>query len=201
MLAIVQAGCQSDPGQAVGNFWGSYQAEIYRNDFFGFDVRIPAGWVLQDTAASQALARNMQRKLMDPDSTTLEIPFAAQLLTAYKYPVGASVTFNPSAQIVAERIDQEKGVTDEHAYLAGVRRLLEETPLEYTFPEDPYSTRMGQRDFVVLETDLYLGDLLTRQMYYITIEKEYALGFVLSFASKEQRDELEQLFLETLAFN
>lgn len=200
LLAMALSGCQSGGKQGQSEFWGQTINGTYINPYFGFQAAVPAGWSVQDTATSEALARQMREQVMGSDSSS-ETPFAAQLVTAYKYPVGASVTYNPSAQVVAERIDVQAGITDGSMYLAGVQRLLEKTPLTYTFPESVYSTRLGNRDFSVLEANLHLEGLLARQMYYVTLEKGYALGFVLSFASKEQRDELEQQFLETVVFD
>lgn len=199
-ILISGIGCQPAQDSISSEFWGTRTYNQYQNGYFGFSVNIPEGWAVQDTAQSEAMARNMQQQLMGGDSAHAQTPLAAQLFTAYKYPVGASVEFNPSAQVLAERLDPQQGVADEMAYLAGVKRLLEDTPLDYTFPEEPYSTRLGNRDFTILEANLNLTDLLARQMYYVTIEKGYAVVFVLSFASRAQRNELEQTFLETIAF-
>jgi hypothetical protein len=108
------------------------------------------------------------------------------LLTIFKYEVGSSVDFNASLICGAEWLKNSSLTANQ--YMAGSKKALEMSNGGYTFK--PLTTEtVGGQEFVVMEVEMTSS---IKQRYYAAIKRDYALFFILTYATDEDEAILRQ---------
>jgi len=118
--AVPQAGKQPSTGQGGGEVihW-----RVYRNDFFGFSMRVPRDWHSADSAFMQAY-RASGMKVIAGDRHDLALAIAEQdpravlLVSAMRFPVGTRTEeFNDNIACAAIKISDVPAVENGADYL------------------------------------------------------------------------------------
>lgn len=185
--------------------FGKITNDVYQNEFFGFSVTLPPEWSVQDDAATQEIKELGEEMLVGDDKKMQAATKAAALntvylLTAFEHPLGSPVEFNPSFMSIAERVRNVPGIKEGKDYLFHVKKFLEASQMEIAFPKEIYTEEIDGVSFDVMELEMAMMGSVVTQRYYATIKKEYALSFVLSFASDENEENAKNI-LQTVRFN
>jgi hypothetical protein len=177
----------------------------YTNDYFGLQLTVPEKWQIQDSEARDRLMK-VGKEVIAGDNQNMKAMLdvseqnAVNLLTLFKFPLGAAVDFNPSLVCVAEKVSQLPGIKKGSDYLFHVRKLLESGQLKYKFDDQVYSEKIGGTDFDFMITHLDVRNISLTQKYYASIQKGYALGFVLSSSNEIEAQEVHKI-LQTVNFH
>jgi hypothetical protein len=177
----------------------------YTHDYFGFHLTIPESWQVQDSESRERLMKLGKEVIVGKNENMKAMYDASEintlnLLTIFRYPLGAAVDFNPSFVCVAEKVSHLPGIKRGSDYLFHARKLLEAGQLKYKIDDQMYSEKIGGVDFDYLNAQLDLPKIALTQKYYATIRNGYALCFVISFHTEEAAKELNGI-LQTVKFD
>lgn len=192
-------GCK-DSGKIPDNFdYGKTENGVYRNDFFKFQVPVPADWSIQNKEQTEEIRKRGRQMMEDAnkdfaDKISASDVRSATLLTVFKYPVdSAAMEFNPSFMIVSENMAGAKGIKRGQDYLEQAKKLMFQSNMGYRVTPGFTKEKIDNREFDVMETvNNYGGQEDVKQLYYATIDKGFALVTIISFATEEQEAELKK---------
>lgn len=184
--------------------FGVVENSVYRNDYLGFRMQLPAKWSVQDQEAQRRMAATGGKMVAGDDNNLKALIKASelqtvQMLAAFKHPMGAPVRFNPSISCVAERIAHMPGIERGRDYHFHTRRVLEASQLKISFPREVSTARFGGKDFDVMHAEIAIHGMAVRQKYYASIMKGYALVCVTSFTAQDDESVLDGV-LGTITF-
>lgn len=121
------------------------------------------------------------------------------LMTAFRYPLGTVP--NPSLISIAERISGSlPPIRSGRDYHQHSKETLRSGAVQVEFPKEIYTEILGGVSFDVLEVVLTIEGMQVQQKQYVTIDKGYALCFILSFQEDKEMAEL-QATLKGLSFH
>jgi hypothetical protein len=167
---------------------GTVENSVYRNKYFGFAITLPSNWNIQDEESRRQIMNAGAKALAggdkNPDLSQLQ---TANLLTAFKHPINSQVPINSSITCVAERVIQEPSIAKGRDYLLHSRKVLEASRVDVSFAKEMSTEILGGRGFDVMYLKMSVGGKSIEQAYYATIIKGYALVFVISFATEEDK--------------
>ena len=201
ITAIVFSACTKKASEEIDI--GTFEDSVYNNDYFGFKMTLPSDWSVQDQQAIKQM-KDIGAEIIAGDDKNLKAAIkysemqVVTLLAAFKHPVGAPVSFNPNISCVAERIRHAPGIKTGKDYLYHSRSMLESGQLQYSFPKEIYTEKLGGVDFDILCADLTVGQMMVHQKFYVAVIKGYALTFTVSFTDEEEG--LREI-LESVSFN
>jgi hypothetical protein len=186
----LSAGCGKKASEEFD--FGTVENSVYRNKYFGFAVTLPSDWNIQDEEARRQIMNAGAKALAggdkNPDLAALQ---TANLLTAFKHPLGSKVPINSSIACVAERVVQEPSIARGRDYLAYSRKVLEASQVDVSFAKEMSTEILGGRDFDLMHVNMSLAGKTVQQAYYARIIKGYALVFVISYATEEDKATLK----------
>lgn len=194
--AIIQLDTPLDTGKIEG---GSYS-----NDFFGFSVTLPKGWVVLGADENRQI-RDAGKGLMEEGASEkkkqgLEAAAARTyfLVTASKYPKGtAAADFNAVFMCIAERIPTALIKTGAD-YMAVMQRTMEGSAAKIEV--GPLRTqKIGGADFTVADVRMSAGSVVTAQRFYVRIAKGHALLMAYTYFDDADLKTLDEL-LGTVKF-
>jgi hypothetical protein len=179
------------PSKFAGLDYGTVSGSAYTNNYFGFRLIIPYGWRVQSQEVKSMLEEKGRASIQTSDAQRNEqinasISNTVNLLTVFKYEVGSSVDFNASLICGAELLKASSISASE--YMAFARKTLEASDSKYSFRPLSRET-IGGEEFAVMEVQMPLS---VRQKYYAAIRKNYALFFILTYATEEDEAILRQ---------
>jgi len=123
------------------------------------------------------------------------------LLTATKYEIGENNDFNPSLVIVAENLKGNHNIRKANDYLLLTRKTLEQENIKREYPEKTFQEKnISGTDFSVMKVILDDKKMAFSQNYYVRIVNNFALTFIITYITEDQRLILEQS-INTLRFN
>jgi hypothetical protein len=195
----------ADPAKNLGSMRGSslapdegaFNGGTYTNKFFSFTLTFPVEWTVQgkemkeiiDTTGKHLLAgdnKNLQAMIDSASQNSFH------LLTISKFALGAPVDFNPMLLCLAERVSLFPGIKRGSDYLFNVRRSAQMGQVQYQFGET-YTEKIGGVEFDVLPANVNYGTVTVKQKFYATIQKGFALGFIINYNTDEQLHELTRV--------
>lgn len=184
---------------------GTMEGTTYSNEYFKMTLEVPESWsVLNEDEKKELMDKGMELVAGDDKDFEKQLKNSeyrsVYLISAYKHPLNTQVDFNPNIMSIAEKISFYQGVKDGKEYLEESKKLLEKTEVPYKFEKDIYSEKVGDKDFYVMETFIEVGDMKITQEYYSRIDKGYALNFILSYSSEDDKKAVEDI-LATVKFN
>lgn len=190
------AGCEKKASDEID--FGGIKNSVYQNKYFGLAVKLPSEWSVLDQEAQQLLVEMGGKMAAGTDKNLKAVIKASEmqtvyLFTAFKHPLGAPVTFNPSIICLAERVRQMPGIKRGKDYLFHARKLLESGQIEYSFPSEISTESVGGQDFDVMHAEMLMRGKAVRQDYYAKIMKGYALAFIVSFTTDEEKSSLQDI--------
>jgi len=202
LCVVLLNGCQKKAAEEIS--YGSFSDSVYRNDFFGLAITIPATWNVQSKAALAKLSETGS-KMVSGDDKTLQARLDAakerslNLFAAFEHPQGAPVDFNSSILSAAEVVSDQPGIKRGSDYLFHARKLFETGQLKYDIAKGTQTETLGGVQFDVLQMTMLGQPVTINQKYYVTIKNGYALIFIVTFDSPEREQQLNEI-LKTVTF-
>ena len=168
--------------------YGSLNGSAYTNKSIGLTLTLPEGWHVSGEAAKNEAVEAGKRLLGPSDPAKMKrIETATQrvvnLLTASQYTLGAAVPFNPVFLCLAERLPYAG--MKEADYMAGLKKSLGSTDARVTIDRDVYKETVGGEPFSVVDVTSEFRGSVIHQRYYAHVRKDYALTFVISYATPD----------------
>ncbi len=198
----LSAGCKRKAADEVD--FGAVKDSVYQNKYFGLTVALPPEWSVQDQEARRRMM-DMGTQVLAGDDKNLKAAIKASemttvsLFTAFKHPVGTPVPYNPSIVCLAERVRHMPGIKRGKDYLFHSKRVLESSQMAVSFPKGMSAETLGGRPFDIMHVELSAGGMTVQQKYYATVMKGYALAFIVSFTTDEEKAPLDKI-LDSVAF-
>ncbi len=177
---------QVNPVRASGPDDDLLEDNIYRNNYFSFQLPIPHEWHIADDQTIQNLRQSAENLT---EEKSWEIDYF--LLLVSEYPAGTLSDSNPSMSIAAENVSRFAGISNGQEYLLQLskglaKRTIYEIGEVYEYPLD------GKPFYRLdLEVNTQLGTI--RQSYIAMASKEYVLNFVLTGKTEEEMSRLENI--------
>ena len=188
--------------------YGQYENGKYTNSYFGLEIEVPADWHVLSQEQNTNLMNNSEQTVAE-DNRTLQQAIETSkittviLLTALQYGLEVSDSvFNPNIMFLAENLDGTDKVKSPSDYLLMTRNALQQDPMPKDFPftsfqlKNIYGTNFAQMRIVNKTSD----NQNYTQDYYVSLHKNFALSFILTYNSEIQRIDLERI-LNTLKIN
>lgn len=196
-LAIGMFACRSKespvaPGSSV------VSEGTYTNEYFGLTLSIPDGWFVASKDSEQFI-RDVGEDLATGDDTALKAAVESskkttfQLLTLSEFEMGATVEFNPSLILMAERVSHVPGIKSGKDYLFHSSKVLLRTQLPYELTKDAYPTRLGDREWYRADFVINQPQMPIDQSYFAAKQEDFVLVVILSAATKEQMVTLRRI--------
>lgn len=179
------------PAKFAGFDYGGVNGSAYTNNFFGFRLTIPYGWLVQGKEVKDMLSEKGRQSIQGNSAQTnaqidVSVSNTVNLLTVFKYKVGEAPDFNASLICGAEWLANPSISAGQ--YMTSAKKVLEMSQGQYAFK--PFVTEsVGGEQFVVMEVATTSS---IKQRYYAAIKKDYALFFILTYASDDDEAVLRQ---------
>ncbi len=188
----------NDEGKNLPNSfdYGTSENGYYTNDYFNFEFKYNTDWtLLSKEETNQVIAKGQE--LIGGDELSNKIIDAAEINTAYlftlfKEPVGTSIAFNPSMMVVAENLNNSRGISTSEDYSNAAKIQLSRLDLPYKFDEIK-ECKLGDLEASLFTAHLNGGDLEISQNYYSILKDGFSVSFILSYSSPEELKELETM--------
>jgi hypothetical protein len=160
---------------------GKLEGGSYSNDFFGFSMTLPKGWIVLGPEENKKILDTGKGLIEEGASERKKQGFEAAakrtyfLVTASKYPTGtAGPGFNAVLMCLAERIPTAIIKTGAD-YVSIMQRTFEGTSAKLEMVGPIRTQKVGGADFTVADMKMTAGPIVTAQRYYVRITKGYAL--------------------------
>lgn len=193
LLAIT--GCKQEPK----NFdYGKIENGVYTNNYFDFEIPVPANWAVQNKDQVQQLQKTGEELVSGNDKELgAKIKAAnvrtAILLTVFKNKTDAVTDkFNSSFIILSENlgaIPVKKGSD----YLAHAKEIMQQSNMSYQFAPDYSTEKIGNKQFDRMDVSLGGQGQNVQQSYYSMIDKNFALSIIISYGDDQQKAELKNI--------
>jgi hypothetical protein len=186
---------QKPPPRALSPIDGAgINDSIYRNTYFGFQLTIPKGWIVQDDAAKKQMKEISKSIAINKDEIEKEASDAAvertlNLLTLSKLSLGTAADFNALFACVAEPVPLYPNIS---SYMARLKETLRNMTIPITIEtEGDVETIGGARFSVITVLMSPPHGIPARQKYYVTLKKGYALAFITTVFSESDSAVIE----------
>lgn len=179
------------PAKFAGFDYGNVSGSAYTNNFFGFHLTIPYGWRVQGKEVKEMLTEKGRQSIQTNNAQTnaqidASTSNTVNLLTVFKYTVGEAPVFNASLICGAEWL--ENPLMNATQYMTSAKRVLEMSENKSVIK--PFTTEsVGGEQFVVMELTTTTS---IKQKYYVAIKKDYALFFIVTYATDDDEAVLRQ---------
>jgi hypothetical protein len=194
VLLLVIAACKQQPK----NFdYGKIENGVYKNNYFDFEIPVPANWAVQNKEQVQDLQKTGQ-ELVSGDNKELGAKVkaanirTAMLLTVFKNKTDATTDkFNSSFIILSENLGGMP-IRKGRDYLAHARDIMQQSNMSYQFAPNYSTEKIGNKEFDRMDVSLP-GQPDIQQSYYSVIDRDFALSIIISYADAEQKAELKNI--------
>ncbi len=200
LIALVAVSCNKQ-SQSKNFDYGSFENGKYTNAFFDMELNLPADWHVLSQEQNANLMNNSNEFVAEENKALQHAVETSKvttviLLTASQYGLEISDSvFNPNIMLLAENLDGTNKVKSASDYLLVTRNALQQDPTPKEFPFSAFQvknineTAFSQMKVVnkVSETQSYTQD------YYVSLQRGFALSFILTYNSELQRQALEQI--------
>ncbi len=192
-------------GQSVSPDDGHVTNGVYHNNYFGFSVKYPQGWVVHGDATNTHLReigkeRATSTGALSAASTEVILKNTYQLLTTFQYPLGTpDVDLNPAFMVVAENVSHAPGIVTGRDYLLNTRALMIKTGV-VPVQDEPLELTLAGRKFFRQDAIIEMKGVTVRQAILISVNKGFALAFILSGRDAQAIDEMVSSF-NTIKFS
>lgn len=205
ILTVLTFSCNSN-GKPKDFDYGKVEDSKYLNSFFGFEIELPADWVVQTKEQTENIAK-MGKKLVAGDDKNMKAVIkaseinSANLLAVFKYEVGAAVDYNPNFMLVAENLKNAPGIKTGSDYLFQSRKLLKQSQMQYEYIDEEFKKEViNNQEFYLMNCSINYMGLNIKQKYYSTIQNGFCLSAIISFIDDEQKNDLEKI-INSMEFN
>jgi len=177
---ISQRGAPIEP-----SITGTIRDGVYRNAFFEFSCKIPAGWVLRTD--------EMNRPDVSGDEAESPPNQAAKegrvLLAAFsRPPLALGEDINSSIVIAAESLAAYPGMKDAAQYFGAITEIAKDRG--FRVDEEPYEFQAGSRTLARGDYERDVGSRVMHQSTLVLLSRGYALSFTFIGGTDDEIDEL-----------
>ena len=153
---------------------GTITSDLSRNSFFGFDLKLPFGWVDR--------TQEMREDSTDPKKSAL-------LLAVFERPPEASGdSINSAVVVAAEAASSYPGLRNAENYFGPLTELTKSKGLKVV--NEPYEYPVGARQLMRGDFSKPLGRLTMHQSTLVMMDKGYVISFTFIGGSEDEVDEL-----------
>lgn len=175
-----QAPDKAPSGRSQGAQTGPLENGVYRNSRFGFQYKVPFGWVERT---------EQMRDSPDPDKSLL-------LLAVFERPPEAQgETVNSAVVITAESTSAYSGLKTAADYFVPLSDIA--TGKGFTISNEPYYFNVGSKKVVRGDFSKKVGDITMNQSSLVVLEKGYFVSFTFLGGGEDEVNEL----IEKLTFS
>lgn len=164
---------------------GAITNGVYRNTGFGFNYKLPFGWV------------DRTKEISDDSSEESDGPRKSTLLLAVfeRPPEATGDTVNSAVVVAAEPTSSYPGLRNAAQYFEPLTGLTKSKGLAVV--NQPYDYSVGTRQLVRGDFSKPLGNLTMHQSTLVMVEKGYLVSFTFIGGSEDEVDGL----VESLTFS
>ena len=195
VVLLTIAGCKHQPK----NFdYGKIEKGVYTNNYFDFEIPVPANWAVQNKEQVQQLHKTGE-ELVSGNNKELGAKIKASdvrtaiLLTVFKNKTDAVTDkFNSSFIILSENLGGmpiKKGSD----YLAHAKEIMQQSNMSYQFAPDYSTEKIGNKEFDRMDVSLNGQTGNVQQSYYSVIDRDFALSMIISYGDDQQKAELKNI--------
>jgi hypothetical protein len=201
--SLILTGCRDKPpAESLQASPGSFEGRRYANAFFGLTVTVPPGWYLPNAqtfdrlmAAGAKLTGETSKD--DAGITDADGPEDVAMFSVFQHPLDTAEPSNPGIIAVAEYIRSDSTINSSRDYLKQLGSCLKTSPLDWTCDETITSEKLDGVAFSVMGGHLADEATFVHQTYYVTIRKDYAVCFILSYTNPQEETKLKKI-LDTI---
>lgn len=201
LLVAAMAACHNSSKIPDEFDYGKIENGVYSNNYFDFKIPVPDKWSVQSKDEVRQLQKQGEDALAGSNSELREKIQAANVQTAILLTVFRNTPstnlgeFNSSFIILAENLGNS-GVKEAKDYLEHAKQIMKQSNMSYEFAPNYYSEKIGNRKFDAMNTSLDS----VQQTYYSTINRNFALSFIISYTNEQQKAELKNI-INQIRFN
>jgi hypothetical protein len=163
---------------------GSTSNGAYRNSFFGFACKIPAGWVLRTEEMNSPNDQSGEDKGAQNSTTPDRV-----LLAAFSRPPQArGDDVNSSILIAAESAAAYPGLTEPAQYFGPVTEIARAQGFDVD--EEPYEFSVGAKTLVRGDYEKNVGSRVMHQSTLVMLSRGYAVSFTFIGGTEDEVEEL-----------
>lgn len=198
LLTLLFVSC-NNKGLTQDFDYGRIENNKYYNPFFNLEMIIPTGWIVQSKEQTENLTKKGADLVAGDDKNLKAVIKAsdvntAYLLTIFKYEVGSAVDYNPGFILLSENLKNSPGIKTGSDYLFQVRKMLKQSQIQYDYIDENFGKEtVNGQDFFLMNASIDYMGLQIKQVYYSTIINGFSFGIIISYVSKEQKQELDNV--------
>ncbi|MFI2744147.1 hypothetical protein ACG2LH_15545 [Zhouia sp. PK063] len=204
IIIITFFGCNTQKENTHFDY-GRIENNTYTNSYFGFQLQLPEGWVIQSKEDKDKMME-AGKKLIVGDNKNLKAIIdasevnSANLLTVFKYKIGSVEGYNPGYTIIAENLKNASYIKSGKDYLTQARKLLLQSQLKYDTVSDNFiKEKINGKEFYRMDCSITITDYPIKQSYYSTIENGFSLVITISYVTAAQEKEVKGI-INTMKF-
>jgi hypothetical protein len=165
---------------------GSVVDGVYRNPFFAFTCKIPAGWVLR---TDEMNARDDEAPSSASRPASESANTGRVLLAAFsRPPVARGEDVNSSILIAAESTAAYPGLKDAAQYLGPVSEVAQAQGFDVD--EDPYEFAVGAKTLARKDFEKDVATRVMQQSTLVMLARGYAVSFTFIGGTEDEVEEL-----------
>ncbi len=188
---------QKPGGRAVtGPESGSFANSVYKNDFFGFRVRVPVGWTVSGSARTKFFATKGFEIIGPKQSEEVRgelkeaMKSISYLLVASKYPPGPH-RGTAMLTVFALKLDEAEANITGASYLAYTQQSAGALQPPMEVAESVHMKNINGADFAVLGLSVKYPQRSVQQRIHAIVKRNYVLVFSIMYMDEAERPELE----------
>jgi hypothetical protein len=195
VLLLTITGCKQQPKDFD---YGKIENGVYTNNYFDFEIPVPANWAVQNKEQVQQLQKTGEELVSGNDKELGAKIKAANVRTAILLTVFKNKTdtitdkFNSSFIILSENLGGMP-VKKGSEYLAHAKEIMQQSNMSYQFAPNYSTEKIGNKEFDRMDVALGGQGQNVQQSYYSAIDKDFALSIIISYGDEEQRAELKNI--------
>jgi len=203
LALVLTVGCGSKKEITLGEI----KDNVYTNEYFGLEAKLPEGWVNLDretideiTKVGNELVSNGDEKKKE-QLEKLSEQKALTYLMQYKYEMG-HVGVNPGLSIGSEKLSFLQGINSSEKYLGILQeqlKVIEAIP--YNVSDEIVIKTINDVEWSLLEASADFGNgIVLYQETYCVLREGYAIYVTVYYTDEEGKEEAAQ-FIEDLKIN
>ena len=176
---------------------GKLEGGVYTNEFFSMRLTLPSQWVVGGEAEQKRL-REAGAKTIKTDNFLKDLAMknseqrTTQLLLVSKGAWGTT-PLNSSIICMAEQIPALSTVSRGSEYLASMKSMLQYSSVSMRIAQDVYPVEVGGKLFYGLGVAVKAGPMEIPQTYYTYVSHGYALVFIITTFTDEDRETIDSM--------
>lgn len=192
ILVLLIVSCSNDQNRPLAPDYAIETGDIWRVEYFGFNVTKPGDWYAMDSAlASEVLfaAGNMathgnnalQGAAKESEKNT------QPLFVFFQFPYGKPVESNPSVLGISESLRLTPGIESGADVLKSAKMIMTQTNIAYTFEDEIETVQIDGAPFDRMDVTISALGQSAKQSYYARVIDGYAVTFIQSWLTPEEK--------------